>query len=214
MQNEMTWETQSSKGSAMHEEAVENLLASARTGDLVLFSGKGLISGSVRLFTRSRWSHVGMVLRCGKTGAALLLEATNTDESVDIDLGRPVRGVQVVSLAQKLRAYDGTIALRRLELEERPAGLDEDVREIAELWRYREYKDFTATLLLDMLSFRPRPQRVHAVFCSELVAEIYKRLGVMCRGVRSSRCVPGDFGLDEIPFLTHARLSPPMLLKG
>lgn len=214
MQKELSRKCDDKSGGQMAQDDLTILLTTARTGDLVLFSGKGLISGAVRFFTRSRWSHIGMVLRDADSGELLLLEATNTDESVDIDLKRPVRGVQVVLLAEKLRAYDGTIALRQLELDERPASLDEEVREIAEIWRYREYKDFTVTLLMDMLSPRARPQRVHAVFCSELVAEIYKRLGVMCRSVRSSRCVPGDFGLDEIPFLTHARLSPPQFLKG
>lgn len=198
----------------MKTEAIASILATARSGDLVLFSGKGFTSGAVRFFTRSCWSHVGMVLRDAQSGRLLLLEATVTEESVDLELGFPVRGVQVVCLEQKLRAYDGIVALRQLQLDERPEHLDEEIREIAELWRYRGYKDFTVTLFLDLLSGNRRPQRVHRVFCSELVAEIYKRLGVMCRNVRSSRYVPGDFGLAETPFLTNARLAPPVLLKG
>lgn len=189
-------------------------LSDAATGDLVLFSGKGLVSGTIRLFTRSRWSHIGIVLRDAATGELLLLESTNTDEAPDIVLGRPVRGVQVVRLVEKLAAYDGVVALRKLELDERPHGLDAEIAEFATLWRWRGYKSFTATLLLDLLSGNRRPQRVHRVFCSELVAEVYKRLGVMCRSVRSSRCVPGDFGLADLPFLIDARLSPPVLLKG
>ena len=188
------------------------ILSRARTGDLVLVSGKGVVSGTIRLFTRSEWSHVGMVVRDGDE--LLLLEATVTDEAPDISLGRPVRGVQVVRLVDKLAAYEGRAALRRLELDERPAGLDAEILELAAMWRYRGYKSFTATLILDLLSANRRPQRVHRVFCSELVAEVYKRLGVMCRTVRSSRCVPGDFGRDEIPFLRDARLSPPVLLKA
>lgn len=189
-----------------------DLLAGAATGDLLLFSGKGLVSGTIRLFTGSRWSHVGLVLREGDD--LLLLEATNTDESADVALGRPVRGVQLVRLADKLAAYDGAVAWRRLEVDERPAGLEEEIRELAEWWRYRGYKDFTVTLVRDLLSANRRPPRVDRVFCSELVAEVYKRLGLMCRTVRSSRCVPGDFGRDEIPFLRDARLSPPVLLKA
>ncbi|MFP5383472.1 MAG: hypothetical protein ACLGHG_05325 [Gammaproteobacteria bacterium] len=188
------------------------ILAEARTGDLVLFSGRGLVSGTIRLFTGSRWSHVGLVLR-GHDGTLLMLEATNTDEAVDITLGRAICGVQLVQLAEKLANYDGVVVLRRLEMDERPEGFDELVRDMAELWRWRAYKDFTTTLLLDLLTANRLPQRVDRVFCSELVAEVYKRLGVMCRGVRSSRYVPGDFGLDEPPFLRDARLSAPLLLK-
>ncbi|MFZ5724657.1 MAG: hypothetical protein ACOY33_13480 [Pseudomonadota bacterium] len=192
----------------------ERLLAEARAGDLVLFSGKGLVSGSIRFFTRSRWSHVGLVIRDDDNGELLLLESTATDESADVALGRPVRGVQVVRLTEKLAAYDGAVALRRLEFDERPPGFDDELREIAELWRYRGYKNFVGTLLLDLLSGNRRPPRVHRVFCSELVAEIYKRLGVMTRAVRSSRCVPGDFGGEDVPYFTQARLSAPVMLKG
>lgn len=197
----------------MQDRIVRDILAQAATGDLVLFSGKGLVSGTIRLFTRSRWSHIGIVLRDETDGDVLLLESTITDEAPDITLGRPVRGVQVVRLAEKLAAYEGAVALRRLELDERPADLDDTLRELAGLWRYRGYKSFTATLLLDLLSGNRRPHRVHRVFCSELVAEVYKRLGVMCRQPRSSRFVPGDFGLADTPFLTHARLGPPRWLK-
>ena len=200
------------------EGEANDILAPAATGDLVLFSGKGLVSAMIRLFTRSRWSHVGLVIRDGVSGTPLLLEATITEESADTVLGRPVRGVQVVRLADKLVAYDGTVVLRRLEIDERPAGLAvdirEDMREMAALWRYRGYKSFTMTLILDLLSANRRPPRVHRVFCSELVAEMYKRHGLMTRTVRSSRYVPGDFGLVDTPFLENARLSAPILLKS
>lgn len=197
----------------MHDANTRAILAEAMTGDLVLFSGRGLVSGTIRVFTGSRWSHVGLVVR-GERGELLMLEATNTDEAPDIALGRAVRGVQVVRLDEKLANYDGVVALRRLELDERPPGMDEAIREIATLWRYRGYKDFTVTLVLDLLSANRRPHRVHRVFCSELVAEVYKRLGIVCRSVRSSRCVPGDFGLEQPPFLREARLSPPLVLKA
>ncbi|MDO9175199.1 MAG: hypothetical protein Q7V62_10375, partial [Actinomycetota bacterium] len=156
----------------LSERAIDELLARVESGDLVLFSGRGFVSGAIRVFTRSRWSHVGMVVRDPSSGEVLLLESTVTEESADVALGRPVRGVQVVRLVEKLAVYDGSIALRRLELDWRPAGFDAQLQEIVALWRYRGYKSFTATLVLDLLSANRRPQRVHRVFCSELVAEI------------------------------------------
>jgi hypothetical protein len=195
-------------------QAAGEVLARAQSGDIVLFAGKGLVSATIRFFTRSRWSHVGVVLRAAGSDELLLLESTVTDESADIDLGVSVRGVQLVRLADKLATYEGSVALRRLELEARPDGLDVALQEFAALWRYRGYKSFTATLLLDLLSGNRRPARVHRVFCSELVAEVYKRLDVLPRAARSSRFVPGDFARDQVPGLRHARLSPPALLKA
>lgn len=197
----------------MHTDMASLPVQEANNGDLVLFSGRGLVSATIRLFTRSRWSHVGMVVR-GGDGELLMLEATNTAEAPDVVRGQAVRGVQVVRLAEKLANYDGEVVLRRLELDGRPEGLDEAVRDIAAMWRYRGYKDFTLTLALDLLSANRRPQHVDRVFCSELVAEVYKRLGLASRGTRSSRIVPGDFGVETPPFLINARLSAPVPLKG
>jgi len=43
----------------------------------------------------------------------LVLESTTLSESSDVTLGCPVAGVALVPLADKLRDYPGTVALRR-----------------------------------------------------------------------------------------------------
>jgi hypothetical protein len=39
----------------------ERMRAELKTGDVVLFSGKGGISAGIKWATLSRWSHVGMI---------------------------------------------------------------------------------------------------------------------------------------------------------
>jgi len=46
------------------------------TGDIVLFSGKGGISTAIKLFTHSKWSHVGMVFKVPNINMVLLWEST------------------------------------------------------------------------------------------------------------------------------------------
>jgi len=41
----------------------EEIRGELKTCDILLFSGKGAISHGIKLFTFSKWSHVGMVLR-------------------------------------------------------------------------------------------------------------------------------------------------------
>jgi hypothetical protein len=53
-----TWIALSLKKNAATEGAKEML----RTGDLVLFSSRGVLGGLIRFFTRSVFTHVGMVL--------------------------------------------------------------------------------------------------------------------------------------------------------
>lgn len=43
-----------------------------KTGDIVLFSGEGRISTGIKWFTKSRWSHVGMVLNLEQYDSVML----------------------------------------------------------------------------------------------------------------------------------------------
>ena len=87
--------------------------SSLQSGDLVLFSGQGLASDVVRVFTRSVWSHIGMVVRVRGIDQPLLLESTNLSESRDVLQGKPVRGIGLVPFIDKVRDYQGEVALRR-----------------------------------------------------------------------------------------------------
>ena len=53
----------------------EDIRGDLRTGDIILFSGKGGISHAIKLTTNSKWSHVGMVLRLPESQAAFLWES-------------------------------------------------------------------------------------------------------------------------------------------
>lgn len=47
----------------MREQRLDDLLPTLHTGDLVLFSGCGMVGRGIRFLTASYWSHVGMVAR-------------------------------------------------------------------------------------------------------------------------------------------------------
>ena len=85
-----------------------------KTGDIILFSGKSLISRMIRLFTFSRWSHIGLVIRDRRTDELLLWEATTDNIVDDYELGPRRRCVQLVKLEEKIRHYRGVVAVRHL----------------------------------------------------------------------------------------------------
>ena len=41
----------------------QDIRSQLKTGDILLFSGKGGISEGIKFFTLSKWSHVGMVYK-------------------------------------------------------------------------------------------------------------------------------------------------------
>ena len=186
---------------------------SLQTGDLLLFSGRGFTSEVIRVFTRSPWSHIGMVVHLPGNPHPLVLESTTLSESPDVTLGRPVAGVALVPLADKLRGYTGTVALRRRH---GPALSDRQQQLLVRLVKWllhRPYKNYVLCNALDVVTgFTRRPDQ-RGWFCSELVAELYRRLGWLPRHTRASTLVPGHFGSRHMR-LQDGKLGAVELLKA
>lgn len=117
------------------------LLRQANTGDIVLWSGKGIESFLVRFFAREdQWSHVGIVVKDPYTGKVFLFESNHGFDPFD-ELSRAYKdGVRLSDLDQKMSNYEGYyVALRKLHL---PSGVRD--REFFEtnLWDFiREVSD-------------------------------------------------------------------------
>ena len=87
---------------------------SLKTGDIVLFSGKGGISDWIKLFTGGLWSHIGMVLQLPQGDMVLIWESTTLNNIADFETGTARKGVQLVPLSERIQSYDGGVAIRRL----------------------------------------------------------------------------------------------------
>lgn len=186
--------------------------APLETGDVLLFAGRGFTSAVIRLFTRSPWSHIGMVVRLPGEPEPLVLESTGMSESADWRLGRPVGGVALVPLSRKLADYPGDVAVRRREgapLGQREQRLITGL--VRRLWQ-RPYKNYLLCNAIDVLTAFRRPPSRRGWFCSELVAEMYRRLGWLPADIRPSLFVPGHFGSRRMR-LSEGRLAPPEFLK-
>ena len=187
-------------------------LPSLRCGDLLLFAGQGWTSGLVRFFTRSPWSHVAMVVRLPEYPEPLVLETTAVNESADLARGEPCAGVVLVPLRQKLASYPGGVALRRRH----GAPLDERRRQLLQrLIRrliYRPYRNYVVAHVHSVLRSQSGAC-YRGLFCSELVAEMYRRLGWLPRALKSRNLVPGHFASEQLPLTDDNRLATPCWLK-
>lgn len=195
---------------AMLPPLADQLLDSLETGDVLLFSGKGLLSDVIRWYTGSPWTHIGLVVRFEEDVPPLLLEATVGNEAADLLTGKCQSGVTLVSLSSKLRNYPGDIVVRRRQgkpLSERQRRL---VRRLVRRLYRRPYRNYLWRLLLDQF---PGRYRDSGIFCSELVAEFYRRLGWLPADIRTGRVVPGHFAGESLP-LQNSVLAPAQWLKG
>lgn len=177
----------------------ERLRADLKTGDLVLFSGKGAISNVIKLFSGGKWSHIGMILRLESFGDSVLLwESTTLNDVKDIETGVRTKGVQLVPLSQRLENYDGEINLRQLNKKLSDAQMNK-LAECRKALSRKPYERSEAELLkaaYDGMFGDSKGEDLSSLFCSELVAEAYQCMGLLDDGPKalpSNEYTPLDF---------------------
>lgn len=168
------------------------------TGDIVLFAGKSMISSLIRLCTGSKWSHVGMIVRPPKPHKEVLLwESLPDSKLLDFQTGKFGHGVTLVPLRERLHGIETDIAIRLLKWKRTASHL----RDLAALQKElcgRPYEQKLLQLVKGAYDgpFGHNEKDLSSLFCSELVAEAYQRMGLLGSGTHclpSSEYVPGNF---------------------
>jgi uncharacterized protein YycO len=145
-----------------------------KTGDLLFCSGNYLFSRIIQRFTKSVWSHVGMVYYDSSLDRMLILESEK------------LYGVRVAPLSKyikdyhgKNRPYKGVIAIVRLEpelnLEEMKKGIRFGMDELT-----KPYDDWEILRIAVRILFKIG-KRVNdrKYICSELIQVCYKQMGIV-----------------------------------
>ncbi len=169
----------------------------AQTGDMVGFSGTGLISTGIKVGTGSEWTHIGMVIRAVEWDMVLCHESTLLCPVADIETGFVKRGVMLVPLEARIATYKGKVGIRRIR---QPLTLDQ----LAILRAYRievknrPYEKNFIELIRSGYDgpFGENTQDLSSLFCSEDFAEPCIRMELIDSNQPSNEYTPGDF-LDD-----------------
>ncbi len=197
------------------------------TGDCVLFSGKGGVSSVIKFFSMKfnkisdpkspLWSHLGMVVKSEELGCVFLWESTTLSDVEDYESGKHVRGVQLVLLSERLKTYNGEVAVRRLECERTPEMMS-ILKDLREELRGRPYEKKKLQLIKAAYDgkFGMNEEDLSSIFCSELFTECYQRWGFISKSVPSNEYIPVDYStltkkVDKD--LLNASLKPESFLK-
>jgi hypothetical protein len=191
------------------------LIEDLKTGDLVLFSGRCPVSRTLRLLMLGKWSHIGMVVLDPKYDYPLLYESTHNDKIPGLDLGRPHQGVQMVPLHKRIDYYAGDIAVRRLY------GVninDNDRHKLNQLRLSMRGLPFEKSILQLLRSlfryhFYTQQEDLSSIFCSELIAEAYKAMGMLPQDIASNNYTPMDFSQRTGMQLTRGYLGEEVKIK-
>ena len=161
-----------------------------QTGDLVFCSGTYLFSKSIRWFTKSVWSHVGIIYRDDNLRRIFILES-------EIAIG-----VRLVPLSKYLRdyhgrkkPYQGRIVIGRIV----PAADGEKVKKAISFGMdelTRPYDNWEIMRIAMRILFRRgRKNRDRRYICSELVYEAFRKADIVFRFNRNS-ISPDDIWKD------------------
>lgn len=195
-------------------QAYENVRPRLETGDVVLFSGKGGISAGIKWFTQCQWSHVGMVLRLPEWDAVMLWESTTLSDIKDVESGKERKGVQIVPLSERLRKYKGEVSIRLLDIERTPEMLTSLSLLRAEI-KGRPYEKNKIELIKAAYDgpFGENKEDLSSLFCSEMVAEAYQRMGLLTEKKPSNEYTPKDFSSDNKLKLVKGSLGKEILIS-
>ncbi|QDT98675.1 C40 family peptidase [Gimesia aquarii] len=169
-----------------------------KTGDIILFSGKGAFSSMIKLFSGGKWSHIGMVIRLPDFDDAVLLwESTTLTNTSDVEFNSSIKGVQLVALSERISRYAGEISLRPLN---KPINesMYSDLSQLRHKLSRRPYERDELELLRSAWDgiAGANSEDLSSVFCSELVAEAYQSMGLLPEppvGLPSNEYTPLDF---------------------
>ena len=184
-----------------------------QTGDIVLFSGKGPISTGIKFATGSKWSHVGMVFVLPEYDFVCIWESTTLSSITDLDTNKAKKGVQLVPLRERVNQYQGEIAVRKLQGVDLNAVALNRLNQLRKELSARPYEQNKIELIKSAYDgpLGLNQACLSSLFCSELVAEAYQRLGLIDEFSPSNEYTPADFSKSSVSLL-RGSLGPAVTL--
>ena len=166
--------------------SLEELIATCRTGDIILLRGKGMFSNIIRMTSGIPfWSHIGLVYRTNAKSEPMLFESTIDEEPFDLLTNTFKDGPKLSDLRSKIHDYGAyTVTYRKLH-----TGNPEQSSRIRKEWKTRLFKFIrevshkhyeTSHLQLLKSPFRANTSADDSsYFCTELTAEALVKMGIL-----------------------------------
>lgn len=175
------------------DKKIKELIDKVDSGDIILFSNVKFLQSLIQIATNSKFDHVGLVLKDKKK--AYILEA-NTPLGFKKSIIKK-DGVQINDLVERIKQYKGRIWFLKLNKRVKDITIDGKSGEEI-LWEfYEENKNKKFDILFPITVFSEVDNK-NVYFCSELVADVFRRLGIFYKfGKRKNKkphnVYPGEF---------------------
>lgn len=176
-----------------------------KTGDIILFDyeGHSLFSSLIKKFTKSKFTHVGMILKDPKfihpsLKGYYVWESGKEDEPDPQDNKKKI-GVQITPFAELYEKYKNTggkIYIRKIENNNNNI-TDEKLKKIHDVVYDKPYDIVPLDWIEGYLQKDPDPQKTNRFWCSALIGYIYTKLGILNSDTDWSILRPCDFSEDS-----------------
>lgn len=168
-----------------------------KSGDVILFAGRGYINTPMTWITKSKWTHVGLVVKYNNI--LYILEAVkNVVEFVDVILTNSKmkkNGIILSPLIEKLKQYKYDI---RILILNKILSKKQNIKIIKFYKENLENSKWDNYIIFNILNVNDRKnKKLKRIFCSELIAKIYKIIGILPEVIKSTRVFPGDFDIYQ-----------------
>lgn len=185
-----------------------------KTGDIILFSGDYDISKKIEWAEKSRWSHVGMVVRMPEVDKPVLWESTDLANLEDIKFHDKKHGPKLVYLYDRIANYNGNdYAVRHLDVERTSHMIDALFKLICEAHGLPDPGAWK--MLIEFLEGRlfRKASKLDNYFCSELVAESYIKMGLLSEKIPPNGFMPKDFSTEGKISLVKGNLGEEIFIE-
>jgi hypothetical protein len=185
-------------------------LAEARTGDVWLFRGRSVADRAIRLFTNAPVNHVGVVLAIDDL-PPLIWHAELGASMPNVWTGERGRGAQLHHLERAVSVWTHRYGqdpwFRQIDVDA-TTGMEDAALAVVAEYSGRAFPS-TASLAKHWLTGRVRRQvSLTDIYCAELVAVTYERMGLLGDERPPNWYDPGRFWSGDRLDLLGASLGP------
>jgi len=177
----------------------QKLISRLKSGDILLFSGNSPFSSTIKLFTHSNWSHVGMVFEMKNNFFCWESDTTIKKRTAQRS------GVRMIELMEKINGYEGEISVRQLISlsKEQKQTMHAALTKFSKIVKDKPYEKSISELIRSAYDgpLGENLEDLSSIFCSELIAAAYQHAGLLpdCPpGLPSNEYTPADFSRNII----------------
>ncbi len=189
---------------------LEDAASTSRTGDIWLFRGPSAADRAIRLVTNSPINHVAMAVAIDDL-PPLLLHAELGASLPDVWTGRRQRGAQLHRLEHAVgvwvHRYGQRAWVRQLDITPTPA-MENAVLATIDEYSGRAFPRPVSLATRWLRGRARRPVTLENIYCAELVAVCYQRMGLLGPDRPANWYDPGRFWSGDRLTLRGASLDP------